>query len=252
MERMDLDENAKVASLLSAAGPAPMAPVQTAVAYDITPGTVEREMAQWFDAVGYPVGKTAVPSAAFGFIFERFPAAAERVAQRLRLSIDWHGAALRETDALFRFVATWPALESIGNPMSELYGLPTNGWQGLRQLAEDEGYQDALSQRCWISAGTWRRCEARLNALPQFKTEIDGLDKDSRQGSGAGHIAPRCSSTWQKRIGLAGSSANGARVPVTCPHVCFNHPGSRAARWLAVAPAMRTYSDVRRGAQAHI
>jgi len=30
--------------------------------------------------------------------------------------------------------------------------------------------------RYWASEHDWRKCEARLNALPQFKTEIDGLD----------------------------------------------------------------------------
>jgi pimeloyl-ACP methyl ester carboxylesterase len=30
--------------------------------------------------------------------------------------------------------------------------------------------------RYWASEHDWRRCEAQLNALPQFKTEIDGLD----------------------------------------------------------------------------
>ena len=30
--------------------------------------------------------------------------------------------------------------------------------------------------RYWTTEYDWRRCEARLNALPQFKTKIDGLD----------------------------------------------------------------------------
>jgi pimeloyl-ACP methyl ester carboxylesterase len=30
--------------------------------------------------------------------------------------------------------------------------------------------------RYWTTAYDWRRCEARLNALPQFTTEIDGVD----------------------------------------------------------------------------
>src|SRR5579864_2998079 len=30
--------------------------------------------------------------------------------------------------------------------------------------------------RYWTSEYDWRRCEARLNALPQFTTEIDGVD----------------------------------------------------------------------------
>jgi pimeloyl-ACP methyl ester carboxylesterase len=29
--------------------------------------------------------------------------------------------------------------------------------------------------RCWATDYDWRRCEARLNALPQFKTEVDGV-----------------------------------------------------------------------------
>ena len=30
--------------------------------------------------------------------------------------------------------------------------------------------------RCWATEYDWRRCEARLKALPHFMTEIDGLD----------------------------------------------------------------------------
>jgi hypothetical protein len=30
--------------------------------------------------------------------------------------------------------------------------------------------------RYWATEYDWRKCEARLNALPQFMTEIDGLD----------------------------------------------------------------------------
>jgi pimeloyl-ACP methyl ester carboxylesterase len=50
-----------------------------------------------------------------------------------------------------------------------------------RELVTDrsQGVQLAAIQnlaRYWTSEYDWRRCEARLNALPQFKTEIDGLD----------------------------------------------------------------------------
>jgi pimeloyl-ACP methyl ester carboxylesterase len=37
------------------------------------------------------------------------------------------------------------------------------------------GTMQALAQY-WATDYDWRRCEAKLNALPQFKTEIDGLD----------------------------------------------------------------------------
>jgi Epoxide hydrolase N terminus len=49
-----------------------------------------------------------------------------------------------------------------------------------RELVTDrsQGVQLAAIQnlaRYWTTEYDWRRCEARLNALPQFKTEIDGL-----------------------------------------------------------------------------
>jgi pimeloyl-ACP methyl ester carboxylesterase len=50
-----------------------------------------------------------------------------------------------------------------------------------KELAEDrsQGVQLATVQELaqyWINKYDWRPCEAKLNALPQFKTEIDGED----------------------------------------------------------------------------
>jgi pimeloyl-ACP methyl ester carboxylesterase len=50
-----------------------------------------------------------------------------------------------------------------------------------RELVTDrsQGVQSATMQelaRYWAGEYDWRRCEARLNALPQFTTEIDGVD----------------------------------------------------------------------------
>src|SRR3974390_312863 len=50
-----------------------------------------------------------------------------------------------------------------------------------RELVTDrsQGVQLAVIQNLahyWTTEYDWRRCEARLNALPQCKTEIDGLD----------------------------------------------------------------------------
>src|SRR6185436_5557180 len=50
-----------------------------------------------------------------------------------------------------------------------------------RELVQDrsQGVQLATMQelaRYWTTEYDWRRCEARLNALPQFKTEIEGVD----------------------------------------------------------------------------
>src|SRR5262252_6932712 len=44
---------------------------------------------------------------------------------------------------------------------------------------QTQGVQLATMQalaRYWATDYDWRKCEARLNALPQFMTEIDGLD----------------------------------------------------------------------------
>ena len=53
----------------------------------------------------------------------------------------------------------WPERETV-----------TDASQGV-QLATIQ----ALA-RYWATSHDWRKCEARLNALPQFITEIDGLD----------------------------------------------------------------------------
>src|ERR1041384_7720672 len=50
-----------------------------------------------------------------------------------------------------------------------------------RETVDDDsqGVRLALMQalaRYWASEYDWRRCEAKLNDLPQFVTEIDGLD----------------------------------------------------------------------------
>jgi len=50
-----------------------------------------------------------------------------------------------------------------------------------KELVADrsQGVQLATIQqlaRYWATDYDWRKCEARLNALPQFKTEIDGVD----------------------------------------------------------------------------
>src|SRR3982750_2662808 len=49
------------------------------------------------------------------------------------------------------------------------------------ELVDDrsQGVQLATMQelaRYWTTEHDWRKCEARLNALPQFTTEIDGVD----------------------------------------------------------------------------
>jgi len=53
-------------------------------------------------------------------------------------------------------------------------------WPERETVADDsQGVPYALMQelaRYWATDYNWRACEAKLNALPQFMTEIDGLD----------------------------------------------------------------------------
>jgi pimeloyl-ACP methyl ester carboxylesterase len=58
-------------------------------------------------------------------------------------------------------------IEATRWPTQELVDDRSQGVQlaAIRELA-----------RYWTTDYDWRKCEARLNALPQFKTEIDGID----------------------------------------------------------------------------
>jgi hypothetical protein len=59
-----------------------------------------------------------------------------------------------------RIAATqWPEKETVPD---DSQGVPLGTMQKLA--------------RYWATEYDWRRCEAELNALPQFITEIDGLD----------------------------------------------------------------------------
>jgi pimeloyl-ACP methyl ester carboxylesterase len=53
-------------------------------------------------------------------------------------------------------------------------------WPDKETVADQsQGVQLAMIQelaRYWATEYDWRKCEAKLNALPQFMTEIDGLD----------------------------------------------------------------------------
>jgi pimeloyl-ACP methyl ester carboxylesterase len=53
-------------------------------------------------------------------------------------------------------------------------------WPSKELVADrSQGVQLAAIQelaRCWTTEYDWRKCEARLNAVPQFTTEIEGVD----------------------------------------------------------------------------
>jgi hypothetical protein len=58
--------------------------------------------------------------------------------------------------------------------------LAATRWPEKETVEDDsQGVPLALMQdlaRYWATEYDWRKCEARLNALPNFTTEIDGLD----------------------------------------------------------------------------
>jgi Epoxide hydrolase N terminus len=53
-------------------------------------------------------------------------------------------------------------------------------WSERETIADDsQGVRLAMMQelaRYWATDYDWRKCESKLNALPNFMTEIDGLD----------------------------------------------------------------------------
>jgi pimeloyl-ACP methyl ester carboxylesterase len=64
----------------------------------------------------------------------------------------------------------WPEKETVMEPNFHQRGAPPNWGQGV-QLATMQKLA-----RYWSTDYDWRKIEAKLNALPQFITEIDGLD----------------------------------------------------------------------------
>jgi pimeloyl-ACP methyl ester carboxylesterase len=72
----------------------------------------------------------------------------------------------------------------VGFPETELTELrrrvDATRWPERETVTDDsQGVRLAMMQdlaRYWATDHDWRKCEAKLNALPQFMTEIDGLD----------------------------------------------------------------------------
>jgi pimeloyl-ACP methyl ester carboxylesterase len=106
-----------------------------------------------------PTRKEALIAGASGLLISAVPAAAQTSSPAIRpFRIHFPDSDL--TDLRARVSATrWPDRETV-----------TDQTQGV-QLATAR----VLAQY-WKTQYDWRKVEARLNALPQFKTEIDGLD----------------------------------------------------------------------------
>ena len=92
------------------------------------------------------------------------------------VSVAASGPAAAESGAIRPFQATFPdpALADLKRRI-----LATR-WPDREIVADaSQGVQLATTQelaRFWAAEHDWRRCEAKLNAIPQFMTEIDGVD----------------------------------------------------------------------------
>lgn len=145
-----------VALMLAAVSRSPVGPLHRHVAYEITPGVAEREFRQWFWDPSLPVGKPVVSRATFGELRQRIDELSiegggpSKTLWRAVLSISWFRQALEETDALFRFLKLWIAIEALNPLLDEHYHIPNDersGFQGLRCLADEHGRGSD-----WISA----------------------------------------------------------------------------------------------------
>lgn len=117
-----LERARKLASLhltfVSVVGRGPTGSPQPVVAYEITPGTGEREFRQWHGPLPAPVGKTPVSRTSFGGLFEAYVATKEgSTSHAIRMAMQLYAAALREIEPVLRFMLLWPALEVIDMPL---------------------------------------------------------------------------------------------------------------------------------------
>ena len=91
-------------------------------------------------------------------------------------------------------------------------------WPDQETVTDDsQGVPLAMLQelaRYWATDYDWRRCEAKLNALPQFITEIDGLDIHFIHVRSQ-HLRVRCRSS--SRTGGPARSSSSSRSSVRSP-----------------------------------
>src|SRR5262249_41887013 len=113
-------------------------------------------------------------------------------------------------------------------------------WPERETVTDDsQGMQLATIQelaRYWGTDYDWRRCEARLNALPNFITEIDGLDIHFI------HVRSKQDAALPRVVthGRPGSTIEQLKIidPLTNPTA---HGGSASDAFHVVIPSMPGY-----------
>lgn len=105
-----------------------------------------------------------------------FCALATTVAPTLATGEPGGGASAKQPDAIRPFRVDIPEAALVDLRRRVV----ATQWPEQETVAdESQGVQLAVIQklaRYWATEYDWRKCEAKLNALPQFITEIDGLD----------------------------------------------------------------------------
>ena len=121
-----------------------------------------------------------------------------------------------------------------------------------KELVEDrsQGVQLATLQelaRYWTTDYDWRKCEAKLNALPQFTTEIDGVEihfihvrSPARGRHAADHDA---------RLARLGHRAARDHRPADRPDRSRRHPPGTHSTWCC-RPCLATASRASRPSSA--
>ena len=127
----------------------------------------------------WPTRRTFLVSSAAAGAFRLLPEHMAAAADTTPKQPSNHGASqmgTTQTDAIrsFSFRASDEELDDLRRRIK------ATKWPEREQVADaSQGVQLATIQklaRYWATEHDWRRAEAKLNALPQFITEIDGLD----------------------------------------------------------------------------
>jgi Epoxide hydrolase N terminus len=103
-------------------------------------------------------------------------------------------------------------------------------WPERETVTDDsQGVPLAMLQelaRYWAADYDWRKCEAKLNTLPYFMTEIDGLDIHSFTSARTMTMRCRSSSRTGGPARSSSSSRSSARSPI--PPLTARPPRTRS------------------------
>lgn len=133
-------------AILSTVGRAPTGEPLPVLAYEITPGVVERDFRQWYRDLPLPLAKTSVPNLPFADVFQGCTSVTDPYLRHyVIMPMQLYAAALRQTSPVLRFMLFWPACEALDRPLrSRLSRTPKDSHWALKALAESQGEPAAL------------------------------------------------------------------------------------------------------------